>query len=266
MSVGGLPPPSSSGSSDQVFKLNESGVINSPEIDLVKQKLGEVAASRIKSGDIIALGPRTTALYFIKALAERCKKNDLFGIEVIASSDASYTLAKELIDMDVVKYSGFVSTTKMFDVYVDGADEVDHNFCMIKGGSFHKERDLALMAKQVIIMINIQKYGKYLGRQDSFPIEVTQKGNDLVEKALREMGYCEFEIREDLKGSNYETDKGNFILDIKLSEFIKDPQKLHDELNAIKGVVDTGIFVGLLDELILGSATDVHILSKPAGT
>ena len=109
MSTNGLSLLSSKGAG-QAFQLNESGVINSPEIDLIKQKLGEVAASKVydvfrasenKDKFYVGLGTGTTAVCFIKALAKRCKEED-FAITAVASSNVSYVLAKNL-GINVIK-------------------------------------------------------------------------------------------------------------------------------------------------------------------
>ncbi|NGX52529.1 MAG: Ribose-5-phosphate isomerase A [Candidatus Anoxychlamydiales bacterium] len=231
-----------------------SGVDEKVEpIDPVKVKLGQIAANEIKDNQIVGLGTGATAAEFIKCLAKRCKEG--LRITVVASSNESFMLAQEL-GISVYKLGAIDIENEFFlDVYVDEADEVDENFNMIKGrgGALHRAKVLASSSKKVIIMINSSKKVKLLGRVD-LPIEVTKFGSDLAKKRLADLGYSS-EKRKNKDDSPYVTDNDNYILDVKLTKLLENPEKAHGVFKNITGVVETGIFIDLVDKLIV-SDTD----------
>lgn len=239
--------------SNKVELDKSDNVINANPSDLVKQKLGKMAADMIEDGSFVGLGTGTTAACFIESLAKRCEEDGL-TITAVASSNASYELANSF-GLDVYKISNMNISKKedFIDVYVDGADEVDDNFNMIKGagGALHREKVLALMAKKVIIMINKSKKVDSLGFVD-LPIEVTRFGYNLAKLELNEKGITETNLRKDHKENNYITDNGNYILDVKLPAFLDNPKNMHAALKEITGVVETGIFYDLVDVLLVG--------------
>jgi len=216
-------------------------------MEKIKEELGQAAANLIENDTIVGLGTGTTAACFIDSLAKRCMEG--LSIKALASSKASYELAKrlgmQLLDLSQIEF---------IDVYVDGADEVDHKKQMIqgRGGALLREKILANSSVKTMIMIDHSKYQEKLGKV-LLPVEVTPFGCNLTKIHLEELGY-ESEFREDENADLYITDNNNYILDVKLSHLLDDPIQDHVVINSIPGVVETGLFIDLADTIIVGHA------------
>ncbi len=214
-------------------------------MDKIKKQLAQTALNFVEEDTIVGLGTGTTAEYFIESLAKKC--NVGFSIKAVASSTASYNLAKklniEMIDLDKID---------LIDVYVDGADEVDVKKNMIKGkgGALLREKILANSSSKVVIMIDHTKYVKKLGKV-LLPIEITPFGCNLTKNNLEKLGYFS-EFRKDKNSNLFITENKNYILDIKLPYLLDDPMKHHVLINSIPGVVDTGLFSDLADTVLVG--------------
>lgn len=217
-------------------------------IDPVKQNLAKIAADEIEEGQIVGIGAGSISTEFIKALAKRCKNG--LNITAVVSSNECFALAEQL-GINIKRQEMLDNNEKHLDVYIGEADEVDENFNMIKGreGSLHREKVLASSSKKVIIMINAAKQVKLLGNV-KIPLEVTKFGCDLVLKELKALGYTP-EKRKNKNGTTYITDDSNYILDVELLKLLDDPKKTHNLFKIITGVVETGIFIGLIDKLII---------------
>jgi ribose 5-phosphate isomerase A len=214
-------------------------------MDAIKNQLAESALSFIKENSIVGLGTGTTAEVFIENLAGKCKKG--FSIKAVASSSASYSLAKkldiEMIDLDKID---------LIDFYVDGADEVDFKKNMIKGkgGALLREKILANSSSKVIIMIDHTKYVKKLGKA-LLPVEITPFGSNLTKNNLKRLGYFS-DYRMNKNSNLFVTENNNYILDIKLSYQLEDPIKHHILISSVPGVVDTGLFIDIADVILVG--------------
>lgn len=214
-------------------------------MELIKKALGEEALKFVENGNTVGLGSGTTASWFIKALAKKC--SDGMKIKAVASSTESYNLAKSLginlIDLNSVND---------IDVYIDGADQVDENLQMIKGlgGALLREKILAYNSNKIIIMIEDKKYVKKLGKT-KLPVEITSFGYHFTKNFLDENGF-QSTIRRNKDGSIFLTDNSNYILDIELKELLEEPSNLHFMIKSIPGVVETGIFVDLADNILVG--------------
>ncbi|MBN2478732.1 MAG: ribose-5-phosphate isomerase RpiA [Parachlamydiales bacterium] len=205
----------------------------------IKRNLGIAASNLIENNSIVGLGTGTTTKYFIEALAKRCQKN--LNIVAVSSSEESFKLAKKL-NIDVKNEND----VDHIDVYVDGADEVDFSKNMIKGkgAALLREKILASFSKKVIIIIDHTKYVKNLGKV-LLPVEIVPFGCKLTKMKLEKLGYFG-EFRKS------KTDNGNYILDVKLTHLLDDPQIHHETIKNIPGVVETGLFIDLADDIIIG--------------
>ena len=211
-----------------------------------KKHLAEAAANLVESGSIVGLGTGTTASFFIESLAKRCEKS--LSIKAIASSNASEALAKklniDLIDIDKIDH---------IDIYIDGADEVDQKKQMIKGrgAALLKEKILAKFSKKTIIMIEEKKRVNKLGKV-LLPVEVVAFASNLTKLELEKLGYHS-DYRRDEKGNFLLTDNKNYILDLKLSHLLDDPDLAHKNIISIPGVIETGLFIDLADTVIVAN-------------
>lgn len=213
-------------------------------LEEIKERLGEKAASLIKDGMVVALGSGTTAAFFIENLAKKCRIG--LNIKAVASSQDSLALAKKnkisLIDDSKLTH---------IDIMVDGADEVDPHKRLIKGrgGALLREKILASASKERIIIIDESKLVKNLGRAP-LPVEIVPFGKNLTEKTLLSYGYKGVWRTHNEK--LLITENGNLIFDIHFTEERQNPEKDHLIIKSIPGVVETGFFFNLADKIIVG--------------
>jgi ribose 5-phosphate isomerase A len=212
-------------------------------IEKAKKLAGERAADLVESGQVVGLGTGSTAYFAIMRLAERVSS----GLEIrgIPTSEASATLARDN-NIPLISFSDTVS----IDITIDGADEVDAAFNLIKGGggALLREKIVAGATQKQIIVADESKLKKTLGAFP-LPVEVTRFGWEATTSHITELG-CTPEIRI-ADGSPFVTDNGNFILDCPFPE-IANPADLETALRSIPGVVECGLFVDLTDRVIIG--------------
>lgn len=221
-----------------------------------------VAASRavefVRDGHIVGLGTGSTAAFAIKELGLLVSKG--LRIRGIPTSKASEFLAQKfgipLIDLN--------ESCKV-DVTIDGADEIDPTFNMIKGGggALIREKLVATVSDLEIIIVDPPKLVPVLGKTVPVPVEVLQFGWCIPERRLSELG-CAPALRRQ-GGQAYESDNGNYILDCQFGP-ISDPAYLDKAIKQIPGVVESGIFAGLADRLIIGSDQGVEIRNRANGS
>ncbi len=210
-----------------------------------KKLAGEAAAELVQEGMHIGLGTGSTANYFIRRLAERC--NSGLKITAVASSEKSAALACSL-GIPVVNIESFIE----LDLVIDGADEIDPQKRMIKGGggALLREKIIASMAHEMIVIVDSKKCVSQLG---SFPLPIEiipfawkATVHHLNNKKL--LG----DIRLTAEKTPFITDNGNYIYDITNDALMGDLEVLNQDLLAIPGVVETGFFFNLAGRVIIG--------------
>ncbi|MFN3076099.1 MAG: ribose-5-phosphate isomerase RpiA [Alphaproteobacteria bacterium] len=218
--------------------------------EVEKKAAGEAAADMVRDGMTLGLGSGTTVDYFLRALGERV----LGGMRIrgVPTSERTAHLCRRL-GIDLLDFT----SVDEVDLTVDGADEVDDSFRMIKGGggALLREKMVAIASRQIAIVVDSSKLVTSLG---NFPlaVEVTRFGHHLVERKLRERGIpCRLRISGD---DPYITDNGHYILDCRMG-IIEDPIRTEAGLKGMNGIVATGLFIGLCDTLIVGRGKDVEI-------
>lgn len=218
--------------------------------DDYKKKAALAAVELVKPNMTLGLGTGSTAAHFIAALGEKVR-GGLYVSAVPTSEDTAKKAVAagiELIEPD---------ETTIIDLAVDGTDEVDGRKSLIKGGggALLREKIIASAAKKFVVIADASKKVAALGAFP-LPVEIDRFSFALTVRAVREtlaaLGYANAEVRlrAGPAGPAFISDGGNFILDCRLGR-IADAAALDRALDAIPGVVETGLFVGVADEIIL---------------
>ncbi len=222
-------------------------------ITLMKKQVGEAAAARVKSGSIVGLGTGSTAAFMIQSLGDRLKSGDLTDIKGVTTSFQGEVLAREC---------GIPLTTlneiDHIDIAIDGADEVDPNLNLIKGGgaAHFQEKLVEAFAKEFIVIVDSGKLVDKLNLNFLLPVEVVPKALNPVTRAIEKMG-GKVTLRMGVKKSGpVVTDQGNLILDVKFTNGIEEPGDLEKQLNNIPGVLENGLFVNMVDLVLVGEVID----------
>jgi ribose 5-phosphate isomerase A len=221
-----------------------------------KRRAGEEAVAFVRAGNIVGLGTGSTVQFTLEALARRIRDE---GLEMrgIPTSKRTEVEAKRL---------GIPLTTlddhPVVDLTIDGADEIDPRLNLIKGGggALVREKVVASSSESVVIIADDAKLVVRLGSTFPVPVEILPFARPLVERGLRALGSTPV-LRRQKSGETYVTDNGNWILDAKFPR-IDEPAKTEREITLIAGVVDCGIFTGLADVALVGTADGVRRL-KP---
>jgi ribose 5-phosphate isomerase A len=220
-----------------------------------KQLAAQHAAEYIKDGMTVGLGTGSTSAFAIEAIGKRVQQG--ISIKAVASSIRSEDLAREH-GITLIPFS----QVETIDIYIDGADEVDSNLNLIKGGggALLREKILAFNSKQFLVIVDDSKLVEYLGKF-LLPVEVTSFAKELTIGQLQRLG-CTATIRQD-GAKPYITDNGNFIIDCDFKR-IDDVSRLHQSVNTIPGVVENGLFLSsLVYKVIVGySSGEVKVLDK----
>jgi ribose 5-phosphate isomerase A len=208
----------------------------------------------VKPGMKIGLGTGSTANHFIEALAARVKEGlDIMGVP---TSRASKALAEKhgitLTNLDA---------HARIDLTVDGADEFDSEFRLIKGGggALLFEKIVASSSRLMVVIADESKKVKTLGKFP-LPVEINRFGTTATAwKLERAFAHLKLDAKMVLRvqdGKPFVTDGGHFIIDCSIGE-IPDPGKLHQLLKSLPGVVDTGLFIGLCGVILMGTPMGV---------
>lgn len=215
---------------------------------IMKQEVGKAAASKVQSNSIVGLGTGSTTAYAIQYIGERLASGELTNIVGVPTSFQAEVLAKKygipLTTLDAIDH---------IDVAIDGADEVDPNKNMIKGGgaAHTREKVVDTLGKQFIVVVDGGKLVDRLGSTFLLPVEVIPMAVTPVMRRLEGLG-GKPELRMGVKKAGpVVTDQGNLVIDVKFDR-IEDPAKLEATINNIPGVLENGLFVGVADIVLVG--------------
>ena len=210
-----------------------------------KQRVAEHAAQLIQPGMLVGLGTGSTANFFIEALARRQQQEDL-KIQVVASSVVSSLKAQQL----GLPLCGIEHIAEL-DVYVDGADEVTPDLTLLKGrgSDLVREKLLAKASKVFCVLIDRSKQVERIGQNFPIPIEVMPFAWQLVQRSLAGIG-GEGKLRSNGDGL-FVSSYGSLVLDTVFDSTL-DGHTLNDQLNAIPGIVEHGIFAKLATVVFCG--------------
>lgn len=217
----------------------------------------ERALEFVRDGQVLGLGTGRSAAAFIKALGEKVAS----GLDVrgVPTSKASAELARSL-GIPLVSLDDLDS----IDVAFDGADEVDPQLNLIKGrgGALVREKIVATAAKRFVVLVGPEKLVATLGQGGALPVEVVPFALGFCRRRLEALG-CKPEPRRAADGSVYISDNGNPILDCHIAA-LDDPAGLERAVLALPGVVDTGLFLGMAHDVIVGDGDSARVLQRPS--
>ena len=222
----------------------------------MKQAVALAAVDQIENGMILGLGSGSTAALMIEALAVKIKSGEIKDVVGVTTSFQGEVLASEL--GIPLKSLSSVST---IDLAIDGADEVDPKFQLIKGGgACHvQEKLVAALAKKFIVVVDSTKLVKKLNLDFKLPVEVLPSAWKQVQKTLQDLG-GEGNLRmAQKKAGPIVTDQGNLILDLSFRHGIDEPDLLESQINNIPGVLENGLFVNLTDQVLVGKVENDEV-------
>ena len=215
----------------------------------MKQAVAMAAVDKIQDGMILGLGSGSTAALMIKDLGQKLKEGTLNDIVGVTTSFQGEVLAQQL----GIPLVAFSSVSKI-DLAIDGADEVDPYFQLIKGGgACHvQEKLVASIADRFIVVVDSTKLVEKLNLEFKLPVEVLPTSWQLAQRKLKDIGgIAELRMAEK-KAGPIVTDQGNLVLDVSFANGITEPEKLEPQINNLPGVLENGLFVNLTDEVLVG--------------
>lgn len=223
------------------------------ELEKYKRQAAEKAVEYVEDGMVLGLGTGSTVKYALLRLGERIKSESLDIVGIPTSSQT-----KELAEELKIPLSDLDEHSEI-DITIDGADEVDPNFILIKGmgGALLREKIVAKSTAREIIVVDHTKMVNKLGTRSALPVEVLPFGFSQCKKFLESKG-CTVVPRT--KNSELViSDNGNYFLDCKFVE-IDDPRSLEQEINNFPGVIDNGLFIDLTSMVIVASPNGIEVL------
>ena len=215
----------------------------------MKQIVAEAAIKEVKNEMVVGLGSGSTAALMIKSLAEEISSGRLKKIRGVPTSFQSEVLALEL-EIPLID----LASVSQIDIAIDGADEVDPAFQLIKGGgACHvREKLVASRANQLLIVVDDTKMVQNLNEVFPLPVEVLPNAWKQVKDIILEMnGHSKLRMATK-KAGPIVTDQGNLILDVLFENGLKNPKDIEMRINNIPGVLENGLFVDLVDKVLVG--------------
>ena len=219
----------------------------------MKQAVAEAAVEQFRDGMVVGLGSGSTAALMIKGLGQRLASGQLKNIVGVTTSFQGEVLAAEL---GIPLRS--LNAVDRIDLAIDGADEVDPAFQLIKGGgACHvQEKLVAARAERFVVVVDSTKLVDRLNLGFLLPVEVLPGAWRQIRQQLSAMG-GKAELRmADRKAGPIVTDQGNLVLDVRFDGGIADPVDLERSVNNIPGVLENGLFVNLVDEVLVGEVNN----------
>jgi len=215
----------------------------------MKQVVADAAIKEVKNDMILGLGSGSTAALMIKSLADEIRLGKLQNIRGVATSFQSEVLALEL-EIPLID----LASVSQIDLAIDGADEVDPGFQLIKGGgACHvREKLVASKADKLLIVVDETKLVQNLNQSFPLPVEVLPNAWKQVQGVMSEMNGSSSLRMATKKAGPIVTDQGNLILDVLFDEGIKNPKDIEMTINNIPGVLENGLFVDLTDKVLVG--------------
>lgn len=223
-----------------------------------KQQAAEHAVSFVESGMVVGLGAGTTAAFALRRIAQLLRDGQLREVVGIPCSKAVEAEARRLaIPLTTL------NEQLVIDLTIDGADEVDPELNLIKGGggALLREKIVAQASRREIIVVDEEKLSPMLGTHWAVPVEVVEFGWRTQARRLESLG-AQVTRRVGGDGAPFTTDQGNFILDCAFGP-IAQPAQLATAISAGAGVVEHGLFLGLATDVIVTGKAHMRHLRRP---
>ncbi len=229
-------------------------------IELGKKNAADKAVEEnVKKNMVLGIGSGSTVVYAVKKIAEM-NKNTSLNLKCIPTSFQSYQLIVEN-GLNLVSLDQYPE----IDLDIDGADEIDENLNLIKGGGgcLVQEKIIASNSKQLIIIADFRKKSKNLGDnwKKGIPIEVIPLAYVPIMKKLEKFGGKPVLRMAQAKAGPLVTDNGNFIIDVDFG-IIENPSTLNQNILILPGVVDTGFFIGMTSKVYIGKKDGTILILK----
>ncbi len=238
--------------------LSDPVTVTSQDRAIFKQRAAEFAVSFVRSGMVVGLGSGTTAIFAIRKIGALLKSGQLTEISGLPTSEGVAEEARR-VGVPIVSFENPPSP----DLTIDGADEVDADFNLIKGGggALLREKIVAQNSRREIIVVDESKISPCLGTHWPVPVEVIPFACGSQQRYLESLG-SQVQLRKKSDGTVFRTDQGNLILDAHFGP-IPDLRELVGRLECRAGIVEHGIFLSLTSDLIVASQRGVEHRTRP---
>jgi ribose 5-phosphate isomerase A len=225
--------------------------------DQIKELVGRQAADLVQQGMTVGIGTGSTAYWLIIALAEKIRN----GFQCVAVPTSKKT--KELAAQHSIQLAD-LNDVDVIDLTIDGADEINPDLQLIKGGggALLQEKMVAAASRQFVVIADEQKYVPQLGKFP-LPVEILPYGWKQTKKKIEQTG-CKKVMLRMKNDAVFVTDHGHYILDCYFEQ-INDPDQLNSQLNQIPGLLENGLFINMADGVLIGYAdgrTDIKMKPK----
>jgi ribose 5-phosphate isomerase A len=229
--------------------------VSKDDLNKFKKEAAEKAVEMVEDGMVLGLGTGSTVRFALEKLGEliRTEKLDIVGIPTSLDTDAlARKLEIPLTDLE---------THPKIDLTIDGADEVDPGFTLIKGlgGALLREKIVAKNSEKEIIIVDYTKMVQKLGTKSPLPVEVLPFGWTKAVEFLQGLD-CVVTPRKNQNGIVV-SDNNNYFLDCKF-QAIEDPVSLEAKINNFPGVIENGLFIGLTTTVIIASPNGTEVLFR----
>jgi ribose 5-phosphate isomerase A len=214
-------------------------------LDKEKQLAARAAVELVESGSIVGLGSGSTATYALRYLAERVRA----GLKIIGIPTSQKI--KQLAEQFEIPLATLGEHPKI-DIDIDGADEIDPQLNLIKGGggALLREKVIASASRRFIVVAESKKQVARLGKFP-LPVEVIPFAESLIKSRIEALG-AQVSLRKYAYGNPYVTDEGHHILDCTFGEIANAPT-LAQKVRSIPGVVEHGLFIGMAEMALIGN-------------
>ena len=225
--------------------------------DELKKEAARQAVDFVVSGMVLGLGTGSTANFALELIAERLKKGKLTDIVGIPTSVETERLAREL-GIPLTTFDG----NPQIDLTIDGADEIDPELNLLKGcgGALLREKIVAAASQRQIIVVDESKLSAVLGTHRQVPVEVLPFGWQSHIAYLESVG-ARVTVRREASGGYFQTDQSNMILDCDFGR-IAEPARLAATLKQRAGIIEHGLFIGCVSDVIVAGQQGIRHLRK----
>jgi ribose 5-phosphate isomerase A len=222
--------------------------VKNPQNNAEGKKFAAVAAAQlVQDGMVAGMGTGSTIIFMIEELARRTREEGLKFVAVPTSFQS------RILCLDLGIPVRDMQDTASLDLAIDGADEVDGELNLIKGGgaSHTREKIVAAMAKEFVVVVDESKLVSLLGSTFAIPIEVLPAARSYVERAVRDMGGDPTLRIGTRKDGPVVTDNGELIFDVRFAANA-DLRAVDKDLHCIPGIIETGLFFGMANKVLVG--------------